>query len=77
MKANLSFPPPFTGMHIMIQPNSLISIKVVTLRNKNQNRRKFRVTIQRPNALDDVTEVDIKGLTCNNYLLAFKARLRV
>ena len=63
-------------MHIMIQPNSLISIKVVTLGNKNQNRRKFRVTIQRPNALDDVTEVDIKGLTCNNYLLAFKVWLR-
>jgi hypothetical protein len=76
MKANLSFPPPFTSMHIMIQLNHLISIKVVTLRNKNQNRRKFQVAIQRPNTLDDVTEVEIEGLTCNYYLLAFKAWLR-
>jgi hypothetical protein len=76
MKANLSFPPPFTGMHIMIQPIGLVSIKVVTLRSEDQNRRKFRIAIQRPNALEDVAEVDIKGLTRNNYLPAFKARSR-
>jgi hypothetical protein len=56
----------------MIQPNCLISIKVVTFGSKNQNGRKFRVAIQRPNALDDVAEVDIKGLAGNNYLLVFK-----
>ena len=71
MKANLSFPPPFTSMHIMIQPIGLVSIEVVMLRSKDQNRQKFRIAIQRPNALEDV-----EGLTCNNYLLAFKAWLR-
>ena len=73
MKANLSFPPPFTSMHIMIQPICLIGIKVVTLGSKDQNRQKFWVTIQRLNTLKDVVEVDIKGLTHNNYLLAFEA----
>jgi hypothetical protein len=76
MKANLSFPPPFTGMHIMVQPIGLVSIKVVTLRSEDQNRRKFRIAIQRPNALEDVAEVDIEGLARNNYLPAFKARSR-
>ena len=59
-------------MHIMIQPNCLISIKVVTLGSKNQNGRKFWVAKQRPNALDDVTKVDIEGLAGDNYLLALK-----
>jgi hypothetical protein len=56
----------------MIQPNCLISIKVVTVRSKNQNERKFQVTIQRQNALDDVMKVDVEGLASNNYLLSFK-----
>jgi hypothetical protein len=60
-------------MHIVIQPNCLISIKVVTLGSKNQNGREFWVAIQRLNALDDVTKVDIEGLASNNYLPAFKA----
>jgi S1-C subfamily serine protease len=63
-------------MHIMIQTICPINIKVVTLRGKDQNGRKFRVTIQGPDALEDVAEVDIEGLTHNNYLLAFKARPR-
>jgi hypothetical protein len=45
----------------------------VTLGSKNQNGREFWVAIQRPNALDDVTKVDIEGLAGNNYLLVFKA----
>ena len=69
MGVHLDCPPPVASVHLVIHTACSLLVGVVALRHKCQVTRELRVTIERPNTLQDVTEVEWKWVTCYNQVL--------
>ena len=61
-------------MHVEINPNRMVGIRVVTFRRKDENIGEFGVTIQCTNTLYDVPIEDFKSLACNDDFATNKLR---
>lgn len=68
----LSTPPPFSGVHIMVETDGLVFVKIMSFRYKDEIRCKLRITVQGFEAFNDITEVDIKVNVSDRNLAAVK-----
>ena len=59
-------------MHVKVNPLILRRVRVVLLRDQEEEGRKLGVAVERSNALKDVTEEDLEGFPSDNDLLTLK-----
>ena len=61
-------------MHVEVHSDGVVRIGIVMLRCEDKNASKFRIAIQRTDALNNVTVKDFKDLSRDIDLSADKAR---
>ena len=74
--AYLGCPPPLPSVHVKVDTNFTCLISVVLLRSKEKQRRKLRISVKRPDALQDVSEIDFECFTSNKNLVTLELRSR-
>jgi hypothetical protein len=74
MRAHLYCPPPVAGVHLAIHTACPLVIGVVALWRKHQVTRELGITVDGPNTLQYVTEVELEGVISNDQFLALEWR---
>ena len=59
-------------MHVMIYPNNIVLICIMSLRFKDQIWKKIRVSPECPNAFNNVSCIKIEGFAGHNHFMASK-----
>ena len=69
----LSVPPPVPSVHIMEHAGGSCFVHVVSLRFEDEMRRELRISHERFDALDHITEVDLKSFSSHLDFMTLEA----
>ena len=70
----LSIPPPTPCVHVKVNPDCMISVRVVTLWGENEHTRELWIAVKSPDALDYIAIVDLKCFTSYDDLTTYESR---
>ena len=70
----LGCPPPFSSVHIKVDTNFARLIGVVLFRDEEKQGHKLWISIERPDALQNVSEIDLEGLAGDDDLVPLELR---
>jgi hypothetical protein len=71
---NLCFPPPVTGVHVMVHAVLPVVVSILTLRLQNQAVNKVGILPERADTFQNITRMEFKDFALHNNLMTGEPR---